>query len=108
MVCAGQLQLALQELTRKSHHVSQPCSIFSTLTRFCSQEVRALVEILDVDFSNDLDIEEWSRFFSARRISISEFGGSCPAPALPLSRPPRRAPKVLGSSAASRASLLGA
>ena len=34
------------------------------------------MEILDVDFSNDLDIEEWSRSFYARRISISEFGKS--------------------------------
>lgn len=38
------------------------------------QEVRALVEILDVNGSNDLDLTEWNRFFYSRRISISEFG----------------------------------
>jgi hypothetical protein len=38
------------------------------------QEARALVEILDVNGSSDLDISEWRRFYNARRISLSEFG----------------------------------
>ena len=38
------------------------------------QEVRALVEILDCDGSSDLDLHEWRRFFTARRISLSELG----------------------------------
>lgn len=38
------------------------------------QEVRALVEILDVNGSGDLDVAEWRRFYNTRRISLSEFG----------------------------------
>jgi hypothetical protein len=38
------------------------------------QEVRALVEILDCDGSGDLDLREWKRFFTARRMSLSELG----------------------------------
>ena len=32
------------------------------------------MEVLDVDGSEDLDLQEWTRFFTARRISLSEFG----------------------------------
>ena len=38
------------------------------------QEVRVLVEILDVNGSGDLDVAEWRRFYNSRRISLSEFG----------------------------------